>query len=253
LASHVAEVVHSVWGRVSTTQAPWLQYSPLGQEPALHDAVHEPSTQYGVGAEQLALVVQAVAEGRHAPAVQVIPAPQAVAGQPTTHWPLAQTFPVPQSLVYVQVSTGGVQTLPAQTLPPVQSVFEAQGQGPFVPPQVTHSFCQHSWDAPVHWLLVVQAHAGWFAPPQGVHWLATQVLPAAQSLGLAQVFASAASAASAEASAAASPTSAPASDAASATTVSGAASSTTAASIPTDASNGTVGPPTGSQPYPSHW
>jgi hypothetical protein len=117
-----------------------------------------------VGAAQLALVVHVVAEGKHAPAVQEVPAAHAVAGQPTTHWPLAHTFPVPQSLVYVQVSTGGVQTLPAQTLPPVQSLLAAQGHGPFVPPHVMHWLCQHSCEGPVHWLLVVQVLASALSP-----------------------------------------------------------------------------------------
>jgi hypothetical protein len=152
---------------VSVTQAPWLQYWPAAHAPAsaVQEAAHEPSTQYGVGAEQLALVVHVVAEGKHAPPEQVVVAAQAVAGQPTTHWPLAHTFPVPQSLVYTQVSIGGVQTLPAQTLPPVQSLLAAQGQGPFVPPQVMHWLCQHSWEAPVHWVLAVQVLASALSAP----------------------------------------------------------------------------------------
>ena len=61
--------------------------------------MQEPSTQYGVGAEQLALEVQDAAEGRQAPAVHVVPAPQGVVGQLATHCPFAQTFPAAQSLV----------------------------------------------------------------------------------------------------------------------------------------------------------
>jgi hypothetical protein len=50
---------------------------------------------------QLALDVQAAADGTHAPPVQVEPPAQGAAAlHPATHWPLAQTrFVPPQSLV----------------------------------------------------------------------------------------------------------------------------------------------------------
>jgi hypothetical protein len=54
------------------------------------------------------------------------------------------------------VSVGGVHSPPAHTLPPEQSLVAAQGQGPLVPPQVMHWLCQHSCEAPVHWLDDVQ-------------------------------------------------------------------------------------------------
>jgi hypothetical protein len=97
--SHVEDVVHSVTGAVFATHAPWLQTSPAGHEPLVQAAAQEPWTQYGEDPEQLALLVQVVAEGIHAPPVHVEPAAHAVAGHPTTHWPFAHTFPAAQSLV----------------------------------------------------------------------------------------------------------------------------------------------------------
>jgi hypothetical protein len=84
--SHVDELVHSVVGRVSVTHAPWLQYSPAAHPPdAEQAAVQVPSTQYGVDPLHVALDVQPVADGKHAPLVQVVPVAQGVAGQAATH------------------------------------------------------------------------------------------------------------------------------------------------------------------------
>jgi hypothetical protein len=146
-----------------------------------------------------------------------------------------------------------VQTPPAQTSPPVQSVLEAHGQGPLVPPHVMHSFCQHSCEAPVHWVVIVQAHAGWPAPPQGVHWFETHVLPAAQSEGMEHVLASAAASAEASEEASDEASTAASCDASLGIAASGSvdASVVGPTSIPVPASAGAG--PTCEQPYPSHW
>jgi len=44
----------------------------------------------------------------------------------------------PQSLENWQVLAGAVQLPPAHTSPFEQSLFDAHGQGPFVPPQAWH-------------------------------------------------------------------------------------------------------------------
>lgn len=82
---------------------------------------------------------------------------------------------------------GAVQLPPAQTSPFEQSVFDAHGQGPFVPP--------HAWQVESTQIAVpVQSDfvVHWIAPPASVpgalHAPAWHVVPRGQSLDCWQLF-----------------------------------------------------------------
>ncbi len=89
------------FGRVSTTQAPWLQNWPVAQLASeVQPAVHTPATHNGAVVGQLAFEVhELVCVGAHTPFVQVAPAPHGfVASHPGRHCPLVQMLPDAHSL-----------------------------------------------------------------------------------------------------------------------------------------------------------
>jgi hypothetical protein len=55
-----------------------------------------------------------------------------------SHLPSSQTSFEAHWLEYLQIAEDGSQEPSTHTSPPVQSLFVVQGQGPLVPPQVTH-------------------------------------------------------------------------------------------------------------------
>jgi hypothetical protein len=93
---------------------------------------------------QSALVVQPVPGfGTHAPLVQVKPVAQ---GEPVgpavqlgTHAPSSQTSPEAHWFEYLQTVVVGSHEPETHVSPLEQSEFAAHGQGPLVPPQVTHA------------------------------------------------------------------------------------------------------------------
>ena len=164
-----------------------------------------PLTQTGLVPVQLASPVHWLPVGCvQTPLEQVAPFAHALdVPHPATHWPSAQISFAAQSLVYLQMSAGGVHAFAMQTLPPVQSEVAVQGHGPFVPPHAWQRFATQAdpleqsavvlqpfgVQAPetqtppvVQSAVVVQVHAG-FDPPQAVQVLAMQVCPEPQSLG----------------------------------------------------------------------
>jgi hypothetical protein len=115
-------------------------------ESVVHAEVHDPATQNGSDPVQSALVVHVVpGGGRQTPlAEQVAPPMQPVplAG-PTvhvgTHSPSSQTSPEAHWLEYLQTVELGSHEPPTQLCPLEQSELLLQGQGPAVPPHVTHA------------------------------------------------------------------------------------------------------------------
>jgi hypothetical protein len=130
---HWASEVQFGVGRVSMTQAPWLQNwpvphwaSPVQPVPAPPPVVVPPSPP--------PLVVP-TGFGSQTVLTQVKPTPQADAAQLVRHWPSAQTFPSAHSLENLHVSWTGVHAPATQVRPVPQSLTAVQGQGPAVPPQ----------------------------------------------------------------------------------------------------------------------
>jgi hypothetical protein len=76
--------------------------------------------------------------GLQTPLSHVNPSPHGVVAQLVRHCPSAQSFPSPHSLEYLQTFCGAVQEPATQVSPSAQSVFVAHGQGPSVPPHVSH-------------------------------------------------------------------------------------------------------------------
>jgi hypothetical protein len=149
------------FGRVSVWHAPWLQYLPAPHcASVVHEGAQVPFTHDGAVTGQVALVVHVVPVGTgwQAPFTQVVPAPQVVAEQSSTHCPSAHTFPGPHSLEYLQVFASAVQTPATHDWPVAQSACPVQAHGPCVPPQV----------GPESW--------------PGTHFPASQTFPAVQSL-----------------------------------------------------------------------
>lgn len=100
---HCASVVQLGFGRVSGTQAPWLQYWPsLHAASVVHAATHWPLTQLGalafVHCAFSVHVDELGASGTQTPCEQAKPSAQAVDSQLGRHRPSAQTFPGLQSL-----------------------------------------------------------------------------------------------------------------------------------------------------------
>jgi hypothetical protein len=94
-----------------------------------------------VGAAQPALFVhcEPVDDGWQVPCEsQVKPMGQGIDDEHSaTHWPLSQTLPGAQSLLYVQTLPDAVHVPLEHTRPEPQSPFVVHGQGPFSPPHVT--------------------------------------------------------------------------------------------------------------------
>jgi hypothetical protein len=108
----------------------------------------------------------------------------------------------PQSLVYLQTFWGAVHEPATHTLPPVQSLFDAHGHGPFVPPHAWQWFATHALPLPqsavvlqpfavhvpeMHLLPLTQSpsllhvHAAPPSTPHATQWLPVHVLPTPQS------------------------------------------------------------------------
>ena len=138
----MSEALQIGLGRVSRTQAPSLQYFPSPHWASLVQTETQlPLTHFGVVPEQSASFLQTawVGSGSQTPLVHVRPGPQGgEALHVFTHCPLAHASPLLHSLENLQVLPGAVHTPPAHWSPLEQSALDAQGQGPFVPPQASH-------------------------------------------------------------------------------------------------------------------
>lgn len=107
-------------------------------------AAQAPDTQKGSAALQSALDLHALAGlGWQVPLVHVNPAlhpADVVPVQLATHCPSSQTSDAAHWFEAVQTVAAGSQAPATHWSPVEQSEVAVQGQGPFVPPQVTQAF-----------------------------------------------------------------------------------------------------------------